>query len=96
MSKVYIFTQDYENYGSPDEPYWKPKGGSDYFIPNATESTMAELVESVRGDVECSNDFYISTILGSELVEDDYMTEFERSQLEYEGKINFPAKVLGV
>jgi len=28
------------------------------------------------------------------LVDNDYLTQFERDQLEYEGKIEFPAKVL--
>jgi hypothetical protein len=32
--------------------------------------------------------------VGYSIVEDDYMTEFERSQLEYDGEIRFPAKVL--
>ena len=29
--KLYITTQYYENYGSADNPYWKAKGGEDYF-----------------------------------------------------------------
>jgi hypothetical protein len=28
------------------------------------------------------------------VVEDDYLTDFERNQLEYEGKITFPAHEL--
>jgi hypothetical protein len=33
-------------------------------------------------------------IIGYELVDDDYMTEFERSQLDYEGSIRYPAEVI--
>ena len=31
-------------------------------------------------------------IVGCDFVEDDFMSEFERSQLEYDGKIAYPAK----
>jgi hypothetical protein len=44
--------------------------------------------------IEYANEYATSTILGVEVVADDYMTEFERDQLDYEGKIRFPAKVL--
>jgi hypothetical protein len=33
-------------------------------------------------------------ILGYEVVADDYLTEYERSQLKWDGKIEFPAKVI--
>jgi hypothetical protein len=44
--------------------------------------------------IEYANEYATSTILGIEVVEDDYLTEFEQSQLDYEGQIRFPAKVL--
>jgi hypothetical protein len=96
MSKIYVMTQDYENYGSEDEPYWKPKGGSDYFIPNftGTQEQAIEVVNSMADKIEYSNEYATSTILGVEVVADDYMTEFEQSQLDYEGQIRYPAKVL--
>jgi hypothetical protein len=96
MSKIYVMTQDYENYGSEDEPYWKPKGGSDYFIPNftGTQEQAIEVVNSMADKIEYSNEYATSTILGVEVVADDYMTEFEQSQLDYEGQIRYPARVL--
>ena len=96
MSKIYVMTQNYENYGSEDEPYWKPKGSSDYFIPNfsGTQEQSIEVVNSMADKIEYANEYATSTILGVEVVADDYMTEFERDQLDYEGKIRFPAKVL--
>ena len=36
------------------------------------------------------------SIVGYGVVADDYMTEFERSQMEYEGVIQFPATVLAI
>ena len=32
MAKLLITTQTYENYGDIAQPYWKPKGGSDYVL----------------------------------------------------------------
>lgn len=29
---VHIFTQYYENYGSPENPHWKPKGGQTFSV----------------------------------------------------------------
>ena len=94
--KVLITTQYSENYGTESDPYWKFKGGSEYFISNVDPLKVAPglLVEQVRSKIEYSNPMSEEYILDWELVADDYMTEFERSQLEYEGKIMFPCKEL--
>lgn len=102
MSKLLITTQVYENYGAHDwdgegvcPQYWKAKGGCDYVIKNFKRfNKVTETVMSVRGQVEQDNDYFRESIIGWEVVADDYLTEFERDQLEYEGKINFPAKEL--
>ena len=102
--KLLITTQVYENYawredgtlGVGDDAYWKAKGGGEYVIKNVDPLKVAPglLVESVRGQVEIDNDGFREYILDWELVADDYLTEFERSQLDYEGVIRFPAKEL--
>jgi hypothetical protein len=94
MAKLLITTQVYENYGDIAQPYWKPKGGSDYVVRNIDVNTVTETVMALRGQCECDNEFYREYILGWEVVADDYLTEFEQSQLEYEGQIRFPAKEL--
>jgi hypothetical protein len=104
MSKLLIVTQVYENYawredgtiGTGAEAYWKAKGGSEYVIRNIDVNRVAALVESATAQVEQANDYYTETVIGWEVVADDYMTEFERDQLEYEGKIEYPAKELEV
>jgi hypothetical protein len=58
-----------------------------------SESATA-IVMAVRGDIEENNDYFRCEIIGWDIVADDFMTEFEKSQLEYEGSIRFPAKVL--
>jgi hypothetical protein len=93
--KVVIFTQVYENYGTANDPYWKAKGGDEYVvcgIRDQEEATMA--VMSLREEIEKSNDYMTETIVDWKLVDNNYLTEFERSQIEYEGKITFPAKEL--
>ena len=89
--KLLLTTQVYENYGYR----WKAKGGNDYVVLNVDPCDMIDvIIDRVRNQIEQDNDSYQETIIGHSLVEDDYLTEFERSQLEYEGKIAYPATVL--
>jgi hypothetical protein len=92
MSKLLITTQVYENYGDADQPYWKPKGGGDYLIKNFKDyNRVTETVMVVRGQIEQNNEYFREHVIGWEIVADDYLTDFERSQWEYEGKIIYPA-----
>jgi len=50
------------------------------------------IIDRVRNQIEQDNNSFQETIIGHSLVADDYLTEFERSQLEYEGKITYPAR----
>jgi hypothetical protein len=94
--KILITTQYRENYGTPAEPYWKFKGGEDYFILNVdpVKTAPGVLVEQVRGQIEYSGAMSEEYILDWQLVADDYVTDFERGQLELDGRIQYPAKIL--
>ena len=86
-----IETQRYENYGTEPDPYWKAKGGSSYKILGVpTNADQNEVVSMVRGEIETNNAFLQETIIGYGMEADDYLSDFERSQLEYEGEIEFP------
>ena len=98
--KLLITTQVYENYGAHDwdgvgecPQYWKAKGGNDYVVKkfkgDATTAVMA-----LRSQIEEDNEGYRETVIDFRLVKDDYLTEFEQSQLDYEGKITYAAKEL--
>jgi hypothetical protein len=87
--KLLITTQVYENYGYR----WKPKGGSDYVIKKFKGDATAAVI-ALRSQIEQDNDAYRESIINWEIVSDDYLTEFEQSQLDYEGKITYPAKEL--
>ena len=96
--KLLITTQVYENYGAHDwdgvgqcPQYWKAKGGNDYVIKNFRGDTTAAVM-MVRPDIEQDTVGYREQIIDWNLVADDYLTEFERSQLDYEGRITYPAQ----
>ena len=101
--KLLIQTQVYENYGAHEwdgkgqcPQYWKAKGGSDYVVKkfkgNYGDATLA--IMALRDQVEQNNDFFRENIIIWLLVKDDHLTEYEKSQLEYEGKITFPTQEL--
>lgn len=100
--KLLITTQNYENYGAHDwdgvgecPSYWKAKGGSDYVVKNFTNfNNTTEVVMALRGQIEEDSEYFRSSIIDWEVVADDYLTEFEQMQLDYEGKIRFFAKEL--
>ena len=102
MAKLLITTQVYENYGAHDwegegecPQYWKAKGGSDYVVKKFKDfNKVTETVMALRSQIECDNYAFRETIINFEVVADDYLTEFEQSQLDYEGKITYGAKEL--
>jgi hypothetical protein len=103
--KLHITTQYMENYGAHDwdgrgicPQRWKFKGGEDYFYQLGAEvpsdEHLAELVEVLRGRIEYDHEAARNSLVGWGVVEDSFMTEFERSQLEYEGSVTYPAVML--
>lgn len=96
-----INTQVQENYGAHDwdgkgkcPQYWKMKGGEDYKVQNVPFlDNLEEAVEMFRGRL-CSGVGYREDVVGWEVVPDGFLTEFEQSQLEHEGKIVYPAQSL--
>jgi len=105
--KLMITTQVKENYGAHDwdgegecPQRWKFKGGNDYSyqlgnaLPNAEH--IGELVMALRSQIEEVSDYYEEYILDWSVEADDYLTDFEQSQLEYEGKITYRTKELNL
>ena len=96
--KLVIHTQEYENYGAHNwdgagicPQHWKAKGGSEFMVTGLRPGADIEAVlDCVRDRVEFRNEGFQSQILGYELEPDEYLSTFERSQLEYEGRIVYP------
>jgi hypothetical protein len=88
-----IRTQYMENYGAHDwdgkgecPQYWKMKGGSEYKITGVPLNIdHAEVVAAA--DIEKNNDYCREYILDWSVESDDYLSWFEKSQLEYDGEI---------
>ena len=97
--KLLLTTQVYENYawqedgsiGTGDQAYWKAKGGSEYVVKNFKDNgRLTEIVMALRGQVETDNEYFREHLIDWQVVPDDYLTQFERDQLEFEGKIIYP------
>ena len=90
MLENYAWNED-GSIGTGPDAYWKAKGGSEYKILGVpTNVDLDEVVTLVRGDIEKSNDYVQETIIGYGLEADDWLSDFERSQLEYDGDIAYP------
>ena len=88
-----IRTQFMENYGAHDwdgtgecPQYWKMKGGSEYKITNVPLNIDYQEVVSMA-NVEKDNEYCREYILDWSMEADDYLSWFEKSQLEYDGEI---------
>ena len=99
--KFCITTQYMENYGDVEKPYWKYKGADEYIIdvPGFRFDDMAYkkgrmIVDELSEKFEYRNDYSQEYIVDWKFVEDDYQTESELFQLEYDGEIAYPAKRL--
>lgn len=99
--KLHIQTQIEENYGAHTwdrqgqcPQRWKMKGGEDYMVKINSSSGLQDLVESFRPKIEQDNEFFREYIIGWDVVADDFLTQFESSQLEYEGEIIYRSKEL--
>ena len=92
-----IETQIYENYGAQDwdgqgtcPQRWKAKGGSSYKVINVPVGTSFETVlETVSPELEQDSHYWRETIIGYHMESEGWLSEFEQSQLDYEGKITF-------
>jgi hypothetical protein len=97
MKTFLVVAQYEENYGAHSwdgqgecPQYWKMKGGDDFIVTAKDKYTAVEMVKPHLYD----NNYAKSYIVHHEEVAPDYMTEFEKNQLEYDGEIMYPAKRL--
>lgn len=93
MAMLVIATQYCENYGTDTDPYWKFKGGSEYKILNVPMNIDYEEVIAAA-DIAYSNDYSEEYVIGWSIENDDYLSDFERNQMEYEGGITYPEKTI--
>ena len=89
--QLVIQTQVYENYGSAEEPFWKPKGGNTVRVTDVPLNIDYQAVvdAAATGWLDWYA-MYREYIIDWSLEGDDFMSEFEKDQLEYEGEIVYP------
>ena len=97
---IVLRTQYRENYGTPEAPYWKNKGGSEYKITNVptslSEQEMLEVVDKIISNpfITYSHSMCEQCLLDWSVEDDLYLSWFEKSQLEYDGEILFPEPII--
>ena len=98
MKTFFVVAQYEENYGAHDwdgkgacPQYWKKKGGKEYIVTADT----AEQVHALVAPHLYNNNYAHSYIVFTQEVAPDYQTESEIDQLEYEGRIIYPAQRVG-
>ena len=90
---------DWDGVGSVPQ-YWKNKGGSEYIVDDIEhfvaidDDFFAKNIKSIVYDyiapkIEQNSDYFEESIINYSIEDNDYMSEFEKSQLEYEGFIRF-------
>jgi hypothetical protein len=92
---IVIRTQYHENYGAHDwdgegecPQYWKAKGGSEYKILDVPLNVdYNELVKFALTGIETDNEYNRETMIDWSIEGDDYLSWFEKSQLEFDGVI---------
>ena len=98
MVMLVIRTQVHENYGAHDwdgtgecPQYWKAKGGHEYKILDIPLNIdYNKLVSFALSGIEQDNEGYSETMIGGTIESDDYLSCFEKSQMEYDGVIAYP------
>jgi hypothetical protein len=100
--KLHIETQTHENYGAHDwdgkgncPQYWKAKGGNTYSCPIGSNfDNLQDLVDYLSPQVTHNSEYWRSYVISWSVEDDDYITDFEKFQLEYDGEIQYPVKQL--
>ena len=95
---VVIDTQFMENYGAHDwdgqgecPQYWKMKGGTSYKVRNVpADADIKSVVDLVAPEFVHDSIGAREYIIGYSMESDDFLSWFEKSQLDYDGKITCP------
>lgn len=96
MSKLLITTQVFENYGTAAQPHWKAKGSDDYVVKKfkGGDGAATIAVMGLRSKIECNNTEYREFVTSWSIVSDKHLTDYEKQQLEFDGKIEYSPKEL--
>ena len=97
--RLYLFTQYHENYGSAEQPFWKAKGGCEYFIQlgsTLVDGEVTKLVQQAATQLNSDTDYTREYLIDWSVEADDYLTQFERDQMEFDGRITMTCMELDI
>ena len=101
MAMLVISTQLLENYGAHSwdgkgacPQRWKAKGGRDYKVLDVDVNRVEEILDRVMDRVTEDNDSFREYVLDWSVEADDWQSNFERDQMEFDGEIRFPEPTL--
>jgi hypothetical protein len=84
--KLYFYTQAFE--------FGRPKFGDDYIIDITPEDSVEAIIQKMEYYLNVETDEFREYISGYAVVEDDFKTQSELDQLEYEGRISYHPRKL--
>lgn len=95
--KLVVVTQDMENYGEPDNPYWKYKCGSRYVVILHGfyidyENPMDSIIDKISDEIAKTlpdNDMFREYVIEVGIEALTKPGEFEQSQMEYDGRVAY-------
>jgi hypothetical protein len=65
-------------------------------VLNVNVNQAVAIAREASAQIEQTGDYFTESVIGWEVVADEYLTTFEQDQLEFEGIIRFPAKQLAL
>ena len=99
--KLIVYTQVRENYaahaGFTGEFYWKSKGGNEYEVGSfdvVDVERIQNLVEQAHVRIDRRDNYFEEYVISWDIIGDDELADFEKVQMEYEGKIAYPRSII--
>lgn len=102
--KIVLYTQCFENYGAHDwsgegacPQYWKAKGGDEIEVQRTLSYNEAadgvlvkSLVDAAVAKINRRTNYFEQYVIDWELLEDNALTPYEKTQMEWEGRVDHP------
>jgi hypothetical protein len=102
--KIVFHAQYMENYGTVEAPRWKHKGSDEFVVANPTVAEIVAMNNSGTfldyiGELDaafaaeyCHGEMSYYWYAGYTVEDDNYLSESERDQLRYDGRIDYPMR----
>lgn len=86
--ELMIVTQCWENYGTADEPYWKPKGALFNVIENAPEGLSSAALTGLSEAFTHASDYYMELALVKHIEPNGYNADECEGVIDYADAVN--------